>query len=134
MVSNDEKIIKLKAQIEEKRKQLDKITRFSPVTNCSIELDNIRYNIQVLNREQLITLMIKLNAYKMSAENLELLDDCIISGYNVQDWISDIKSKLEIVSYKAEENKLKAMESKLHELLSNEKKTELAIDEIEKML
>lgn len=134
MVSNDEKIIKLKAQIEEKRKQLDKVTRFSPVTNCSIEIDNIRYNIQVLSREQLILLMVKLNAYKMSAINLDLINECIISGYNVQDWISDIKSRLDIVSYKAEENKLKSMESKLHELLSNEKKTELAIDEIEKML
>ena len=70
----------------------------------------------------------------MSAEQLEVLDECNISGYNVSDWITDIKSKLEIVSYKAEENKLKVMETKLHELLSNEKKTELAIDEIEGML
>lgn len=133
-MNNDEKIIKLKAQIEDKRKQLDKITKFTPITNCSVEIDGTRLNIQVLSREQLIMLMIKLNSYKMSAEQLEMLGDCNISGYNVSDWISDIKSKLEIVSYKTEENKLKAMESKLHELLSNEKKTELAIDEIEKML
>lgn len=133
-INNDEKIIKLKEQIETKRKQLDKVTRFTPITNCSIEVDAVRQNLQVLTKEQLTMLMIRLNSYKMSAEQLEVLDECNISGYNVSDWITDIKSKLEIVSYKAEENKLKVMETKLHELLSNEKKTELAIDEIEGML
>jgi len=130
--TNDKKIMELKKQIEEKKNKVSKSQKFSPITNCSIEVDGIRYNIQVLTKEQLITLLVKLNSYAMSAKDLEV--DFSISGYNVSDWITDIKSKLDFVSRKEEENKLKIMESKLHQLLSNEKKVELEIDEIMKSL
>ena len=133
-VINDSKIITLKNQISEKRKQIDKIKKFTPITNCSIEVDSIRSNIQVLAKEQLIALVVKLNSYMSSARELGLLDEYTISGFKVEDWITDIKSKLDIVSRKDEERKLKDMEEKLDRLLSNEKKTELEINEIENML
>lgn len=132
--TNDQKIMELKKQIEEKKKQIVKAQKFSPITNCSIEIDGQRYNIQVLTKEQLISLMVKLNSYAISADKLELLDDYFITGYNVLDWIKDIKAKLDYVCRKEEENKLKTMEFKLHQLLSNEKKVELEIDEIMKSL
>jgi len=93
----------------------------------------IRHNIQVLTKEQLIALLVKLNTYAMSAKDLGL-ESYVISGFDVVDWLIDIKSKLDFVSRKEEENKLKVMESKLHQLLSNEKKVELEIDEIMKSL
>lgn len=134
-MNNDEKIIKLKQQIEEKRNKLGNLKRFTPITNCILELDGITTNIQILSKEKLALLLIKLNLYKMSMENLNMsLDEIIINGYDVRDWIIDILAKIDIISYKEEEQKLKTMESKLVELLSKEKKTELAIDEIEKML
>ena len=133
-VINDSKIITLKNQISEKRRQIDKIKKFTPITNCSIEVDGIRSNIQVLAKEQLIALVVKLNSYMSSAKELGLLDEYAISGYKIEDWIADIKSKLDIVSRKDEERKLKDMEEKLDRLLSNEKKTELEINEIENML
>jgi len=131
-VSNDSKIMELKKQIEEKKAKLIKSQKFSPITNSSIELDGVRTNIQVLNKEQLTYLLVKLNSYAISAKELEI--DFVISGYHIVDWIADIKSKLDFVSRKEEENKLKVMESKLHQLLSNEKKVELEIDEIMKNL
>jgi hypothetical protein len=132
--SNDQRILTLKKQIEEKKDKLGKSTRFSPVTNCSIELDGVRHNIQVLNKEQLIMLMVKLNSYLMSAEVLEVLEDFNISGYHASDWISDIQSKIEVISRKDEEKQLKAMEDKLLKLLSDGKKVELEINEIESLL
>lgn len=130
--TNDQKIMELKKQIEEKKIKLGKSQKFTPITNCSIELDGVRTNIQVLNKEQLTYLLVKLNSYALSAKSLEI--DFVISGYHVADWITDIKSKLDFMSRKEEENKLKMMESKLHQLLSNEKKVELEIDEIMKNL
>jgi len=130
--TNDQKIMELKKQIEDKKAKLIKSQKFTPITNCSIEVDGIRYNLQVLNKEQLITLLVKLNSYRISAKDLEV--EYVISGFNVVEWIIDIKSKLDFVSRKEEENKLKVMESKLHQLLSNEKKVELEIDEIMKSL
>lgn len=134
-MNNDEKIIKLKQQIEEKRTKLGNLKRFTPITNCILELDGITTNIQILPKEKLALLLVKLNLYKMSMEDLNMsFDKIMISGYDIRDWIIDILAKIDIISYKEEEQKLKTMESKLVELLSKEKKTELAIDEIEKML
>lgn len=132
-VQNDEKILKLKEQIAQKKKQLDKSKRFTPVTNCSIELDGVRSNIQVLTRDQLVFLLVKLNGYLMSAKALEI-SDFSIGGYRVDEWMTDIQLRIDILNRKDDENKLKDMESKLDRLLSNEKKTELEINEIEDLL
>lgn len=132
--TNDERILELKKQIEAKKEKLGKVSRFTPVTNCNIEVDGMRHNIQVLDKDQLISLMVKLNAYALSAKDLGVLYDYMISGYNVQEWISDIKSRIDILSKKHEEKALKIMEDKLVLLLSERKKVELEIDEIESML
>ena len=132
--NNDSKIMTLKTQIINKRKQFDGVKKFSPITNCSIEVDGIRSNIQVLSKEQLISLLVKLNSYKNSANDLGLLEEYNISDYKIGEWIADIKSKLNIVSRKDERLKLKSMEDKLDELLSSDKKTELEINEIEALL
>jgi hypothetical protein len=129
---NDQRILELKKQIEVKKKELGKTLRFTPITNCSIEIDGIRYNIQVLQKRELTELMIKLNCYLLSAKDLGV--ECVFTGYNVQDWITDIKSKLEIISRKIEEQSLKLMEDKLSKLLSEGKKVELEINEIESIL
>lgn len=134
-MNNDEKIIKLKQQIEEKRNELGKLKKFTPITNCILELDGVTTNIQILSKEKLALLLVKLNLYKMSMENLKMsFDKITINGYDIRDWMSDVLAKINVISYKEEEQKLKTMENKLIELLSSEKKTELAIDEIEKML
>jgi hypothetical protein len=132
--SNDQRILELKKQIEVKKVKLGKTLRFTPVTNCTIELDGVRHNIQVLTKEQLIMLMVKLNSYLMSAKVLEVAEGFNISGYHVSDWISDIQDKIDILSRKDEERKLKTMEDKLLKLLSDGKKVELEINEIESLL
>ena len=132
-VQNDEKILKLKEQIAQKKKQLDKSKRFSPITNCSIELDGVRSNIQILTKDQLIFLLVKLNGYLMSAKALEI-SDFSIGGYRADEWMSDIQLRIDILNRKDDENKLKDMESKLDRMLSDEKKTELEISEIEDLL
>lgn len=132
--TNDQRILILKKQIESKKEKLNKSLRFSPITNCSIEVDGVRFNIQVLPRLELISLMVKLNSYMHSAIDLDVLNEYIISGFKVEDWIADIKSRINILSHKDEEKKLKAMEDKLHKLLSDGKKVELEINEIESFL
>jgi len=58
----------------------------------------------------------------------------MISGYIIDEWMTDIKCKLENLNQRTKQNKLKQLESKLTKMLSEEKKTELEIDEIEKLL
>lgn len=132
--NNDQKILELKKQIEEKKKKLTKSRKFTPITNCSIEFEGTRHNIQVLGKESVLSLMIRINSYIMSAKELGILDDYQISGYKLTDWIEDLKARYAHITQKEEEQKLKSMESKLDQLLSNEKKVELEIDEIESLL
>ncbi len=127
---NDQTILKLKKQIEEKKVALKVTERFVPVTNCSIEIDGTRLNIQVLNKEQIVSLLVKLNAYKLSAKDLGLLSEFTMSGFSLDDWIKDLQAKLMNVNRKVEEARLKLLEDKLHSLLSVDKKVELEIEEI----
>jgi len=133
-MTNDDKIMLLKSQIAEKKKGLKTKKKFSPLTNCSIELDGVRLNLQVLNREGLTHLLVKLNSYLLSAVDLGLDEEYVISGYVFDQWITDIKLKLEILKYEEEDRKLKLLESKLHVLLSSERQVSLAIEEIESMI
>lgn len=132
-MSTDETILKLKKDIEKKKNSLELGKRFTPLTNCSLELDNARYNLHTLNAQKLTYLMVMLNGYKLSAKDLGL-DDFSISGFSVNDWIKDIEAKLAQLNRSETERKLKAMESRLTQLLSNEKKVELEVEEISKLL
>lgn len=132
--SNDERILELKKQIQLKKEKLGKSSRFSPITNCLIELDGIRQNINTLNEEMLKLLLVKLNTYKISADNLEMTENLVISGYPLQDWMEDVQNKLNYITRREQEKQLKVMEDKLTELLSDGKKVELKIDEIANLL
>lgn len=134
MSKNDDRILELKKQIEKKKTDIaSRKVRFVPETNCILEIDSERYNLNVVADEVLTLLMIKLNMYNMSADSLEILHP-IISGYTTDLWIQDIENKLAVSGMKREENELKKMEAKLTKLLSDDKKTELEIDEIASLL
>ena len=134
MNKNDDRILELKKQVEDKKKELtNKKTRFVPVTNCILEMDGMTLNLNVLSENTLILLWIRLNAYRMSAADLGL-DKFEISGYDSEDWTTDVKARLEKKKKKREENNLKAMEAKLDKLLSEDKKTELELDSIAELL
>jgi hypothetical protein len=129
---NDERILLLKEQIQAKKDKLGKITRFTPVTNCSLELDGVRFNLNVLDQDKLIQLAVKINAYIMSAKDLGYTFK--IGTYTLEEWLTDIKAKLDILSKKDEEKSLTAMEAKLAKMLSDEKQVELELDEIADLL
>lgn len=134
MSKNDDRILELKKQIETKKKSIsEKKIRFIPETNCVLNLDGITVNLNVCSDDALLLLLIRLNSYLISAKDLNMTD-FEVSGYSATAWIRDIKSKLEASSLKKEESELKKMESKLDKLLSDDKKTELEIDEIAAML
>lgn len=134
MSKNDDRILELKKQIEEKKTTLtEKTTKFSPETNCILILDGTTYNLNVLNDESLTFLKIKLYTYKMAVIDMKITD-FKISGYSLDNWIGDINKKLETHEVKQKQNELKAMEAKLDKLLSEDKKTELELDDIAALL
>ena len=134
MSKNDDRILELKKQIEEKKATLaEKNVKFSPETNCVLIMDDTTYNLNVLNDDALTFLKIKLYTYKMAMLDMKITD-FKLSGYSLDEWISDINKKLETHEVKQKQNELKAMEAKLDKLLSEDKKTELELDDIAAML
>ena len=133
MSKNDDRILELKEKIDKKKQELsDKNTRFVPVTNCIMELDGETNNLHTCDVCKLAMLLVKLSLYKKEAENLDI--KLMISGYGINDWITDIKNKIDAMTARLEMNNLKAMEAKLDKLLSEDKKTELELDDIAALL
>lgn len=132
-MNNDDKILKLKSQIENKKAKLLKLSTFRPTTNCMLIFNDVKYNLHVLNKEKAIILACQLQSIKRSSEELDLKIDNL-SGYSIDDWLVDITGRIAELSIKEEKAKLKSMENRLTELLSNDKKIELEIEEIEKEL
>ena len=134
MSKNDDRILELKKQIETKKKSIsEKKIRFIPETNCVLSMDGMTINLNVCSDDVLLLLLIRLNSYLMSAKDLNIADFEIL-WYSVTVCIKDIISNLEVSGLKKEESDLKKMESKLDKLLSDDKKTELEIDEIAALL
>lgn len=132
--TNDDIILELRDKIDKKRNNLKNLRRFSPITNCIIELDKKNHNIRVMNENDLMILLIKLNSYKISYIDLSLAESCLFSGFSLDDWISDIRQKLDYINKKNEQEKLKKMENKLKALLTNEKKVQLEVEELKNLL
>ena len=129
---NDERILMLKEQIEEKKKELGKQPRFSPITTCLFDREGCRVNIHTLTSiKDINAMLVFFNAYVVSARDLGL--DCAeveLDGFSVLDWMEDLKSKKAVVEYAAKKEQLTTLEKKLDKLLSDDKKTELEIDAI----
>lgn len=128
--NSDNRILDLKKQVADKKAALENVKKFVPATNCNLQLDNgDRINLYINDSAALTTALVKLNALRLSAEDLGILD-FEFSGFKVQDWVNDISSRLLIINKQKEETKLKAQEALLTSLLSADKKTELLLDEI----
>lgn len=132
-VSNDEMILKLKEQIANRKAEFDKLPKnFVAETSCIyIDESGEKNNLRVMTTNQLIPLMVKLHMYEMSADNLGIaIHSFTVSGFTVDKWIHDIQGRLDEIKRRETEKDLKADEKLLDSLLSEDKKTELALKDI----
>lgn len=136
MSKNDDKILELKAEVAKKKEELSKMTKkVTTKTNCSLSLgEGSRININTLKGDTLLYTLITINSYYMSAKDLGLASTYKINGYLMSDWMEDLKSRVEVEEYKTKMKELTAMEEKLGRMLSDDKKTELELNDISSML
>ena len=133
-LDNDKRILDLKKNIELKKKTIKQNEKFNPVTNCMLKIGETMYNINVLDVTSLIFLLGKLDTYLKVVQTEKLTNCTIISNFEIRDWHGDILSKIRTIKLKEEMSTLKSMEDKLGKLLSDKKKTELELDDIESFL
>lgn len=131
---NDKVILDLKKEIEAKKKLLAKNSKFNPITNCSLKFENLTYNLHVINKQTILYLVAKLTALK-TALYLQLPDETLeIDGFSVDDWLTDLINKFNLVNVSIEKEKLTRLENQLHSLLTTETKVELELDDIKKQI
>ncbi len=134
MNKNDTRNEALVKQIEAKEKALVK-PNIQLRTNCSLNIFGNNKNLNVCNMEQLVLLKVQLNVMVMSANDLGISpDDVMIGGFSLTDWMSDIDAKIEVCKYNEAKTKLNQMKSNLNKLLSEDRRTEMALDNIEDVL
>ena len=58
---NDERVLQLKQVIDKKKSELKGSKRFTPLTNCVLDLEEQKYNLNVLQLDDLQFLLVKFN-------------------------------------------------------------------------
>ena len=136
MSKNDDTIIALKKKIEQIKESLEAPSRFQPQTTCMITIDGERININTINNvKNLNYIIIKLNMFALAAADLNIsIDEFEIDGFTYNQWFEDLMHKKAILEYNAKIKELNTQEKKLEKLLSEDKKTELELEEIAKLL
>lgn len=112
-----EKILKLK---EENKREV-----FRPVTSCKFVLLNQEYNILTLSYIDLLAL------HNLLTGMLNSTNDTIeLAGYKLFDWITDLNNKMNDISYTTKVKQIKALESMLDNLVSEERKKANQLNDI----
>ncbi len=132
----DSQVQQLINLVQKKKSQIQKAEKPNWITTCSITLDDgKRINIQTITDlcalvNILAFLMAKEQAFNSAATELGLNVPFHWQGYSVNDWKSDIQtrvSKIQIAQNRAE---LDEFEKRLDKLVSPERKRELELADI----
>ena len=133
---NDETILLLKKKVELQRAELAKLPRtLQAETSTVLRQDVENLNLRVMSVEQLKLLKVKLHTYTMAAADLKIeIDEVVISGYSIDKWMHDIDTQISVLTRAEKEKKLKETEATLNRMLSDDKRTELELQELAKIL
>lgn len=133
---NDETILLLKKKVELQREELAKLPRsLQPETSTVFRSDTENMNLRVMSVEQLKLLKVKLHTYAMAAADLKIgIDEFTISGFSIDKWMHDIDMQISVLTRAEKEKKLKETEATLNRMLSDDKRTELELQELAKIL
>lgn len=136
----DQKVLSLMEIVKERRSRVGSLKKPQWTTSCSLVLPGYeRLNIQVCNDLSLLavacgTLIRMREDIKAASKELDVDIRPLWQNYLIDDWISDIKLRVQVTQLKREQEKLANLESRLRELTSEEQRREMAISDIEEEL
>lgn len=138
----DERVVKLMAEVKSRRAKVAKLQKPSWLTSCSLELPGRdRLNIQVCTdlyhlsfAAGILMNIVQTTQAGEEALGLKLKSPIMWQNYPIDDWISDIRLRVQVIQIKSEQDKLAALEEKLKTVTSEDQRREMALDEIEKDL
>jgi hypothetical protein len=135
---NDNKIKLLMNKVADKKSKLGSRPKVSWNTNGVYKFSGGHVNLNVVKDvDQIIgyvsnLLQIRDYATKAAIALSIKAREPLYEGYLVSDWIEDFKKRIEVIEWEAEQLKIQALEKKLADLISEEAKTQMELEAIEK--
>lgn len=133
---NDNTILLLKDKAKKKRAELGTEPKFTPVTTCVFTLYGEKVNIHTLDKSKVLFYLTQFRSMIEAAKDIPDAspEDIIVDGFDITEWYNDLLSKLSTLQYMKKLRDITALEQKLDKLLSEDKKVELELDDIAKLL
>ena len=76
----------------------------------------------------------KLNAIRLGLTDVLPEESVTLDGYTIDQWLTDLRAKFNSVNTETEKKRLKALELKLHELLSTDTKIDMEIESLKNQI
>lgn len=139
---SDKLIEELLKTASDKEASIEKIQRYSNLTNLSFPWDESSSKATNLNVIKDIREFVKILAFlKTQKENfIEAAKELGVKfnfqwgGFSYEDWRSDIKNKVDTINLKKQREELKEIKDQLNELMSPEMQRELKIKKLAEKL
>lgn len=126
---------------QNKKKEIEKAEKPTWLTNCLFSYDNssMKTNIRTVSsiRELVNILAFVINKdISFSTANSFLCTKEVFEyfGFTKEDWINDIKTRIDQINITAKRKELEGIESKLDSMISKERREELELEAIVKQL
>jgi hypothetical protein len=142
--SIDDKVQQLFAIVKQKKSEIEKAEKPNWVTNCSFRFTEDStaagsLNLQVQSDPKVIVGILAFLTEKsahFTAASAELGLDLEFKwlGYTVEDWKTDLVTRLNKVQIKKKKDELELLESRLDKLVSPEVRAQMELEAIEKLL
>jgi len=137
----DQAVMKLLEKIKEKESKLNlpkKRTQWK--TNCTLKHEEHKTtNIQTIRDFSVLIdicaalLLVKKNT-KEASETLGLVFKNDYLGYPIDDWIYDLKTRVNMLKLEEEKKEIKRLNDRINNLVSEDQRRELELKEIENIL
>lgn len=139
----DEQVQALFNVVQQKKAEIAKTEKPSWKTNCAFRyrpnIPAIDANIQTITKvaellEIAAFLIEKESCYQKANEALGTDVKFKWLGYSLEDWMADIKTRVNKVEISKKKEELEKLETRLNSLISPEMRNQMELDEITKML
>lgn len=134
---NDDNVLLLQEKIQNKEESLKKLsTSFAPKTNLIFG----KRNLNVAKEADLLEITRDLIMAQKVDEEIKSKDFGFneeyfkIHGYSIDDWLHDVRKKMESIRIMEEKQKLSKLKAELKDYLSDEKRIELELDRISRLI
>jgi hypothetical protein len=139
--NSDELTLKLLEEINNRKAEIKSLERTSYVTNMSLTIGTVNYNINVITD---IRVIIDCIAYIESLEeryNKVVSDYSIVGapvfkycGYTSKDWVTDLMTKLGKIQISEKRKYLETLEARLNAIVSPELRAQMELENIAREL